>query len=59
MDYVLGIDIGTGSTKAVAVDLKGNSFADAQQHYPFNAPKPGYHEQDPEQIWQALVESIK
>jgi gluconokinase len=59
MEYVLGIDIGTGSTKAVAVDLKGNSFADAQLYYPFNAPKPGYHEQDPEQIWQAFIESIK
>ncbi|HEY9000897.1 MAG TPA: gluconokinase, partial [Mucilaginibacter sp.] len=27
--------------------------------YPFNAPKQGYHEQDPEQIWQAFIESIK
>lgn len=59
MEYVLGIDIGTGSVKAVAVDLKGNSFADAQRYYSFNAPKPGYHEQDPEQIWQAFIESIK
>lgn len=59
MEYVLGIDIGTGSVKAVAVDLKGNSFADAQQYYPFNSPKPGYHEQDPEQIWQGFTESIK
>lgn len=59
MEYVLGIDIGTGSVKAVAVDLKGNSFADAQHHYPFSAQKPGYHEQDPEQIWNAFTESIK
>lgn len=59
MEYVLGIDIGTGSVKAVAVDLKGNSFADVQQHYPFSAPKPGYHEQAPDQIWQAFTESIK
>jgi gluconokinase len=59
MEYVLGIDIGTGSTKAVAVDLTGNSFADVQRYYSFNAPKPGYHEQDPEQIWQAFIESIK
>jgi gluconokinase len=33
MEYVLGIDIGTGSVKAVAVDLEGNSFADCQEHY--------------------------
>jgi len=59
MEYVLGIDIGTGSVKAVAVDFKGNSFADCQLHYPFNSPKPGYHEQDPEQIWKAFKENIK
>lgn len=59
MEYVLGVDIGTGSVKAVAVDLKGNSFTDAQRYYPFSAPKPGYHEQDPEQIWYAFSESIK
>jgi gluconokinase len=59
MEYVLGIDIGTGSVKAVAVDLQGQAFEDCQQHYPFNVPKPGYHEQDPEQIWVAFAASIK
>lgn len=59
MEYVLGIDIGTGSVKAVAVDVKGNSFEDNQRHYPFNSPKPGYHEQNPEQIWNAFTQSIK
>jgi len=59
MEYVLGIDIGTGSVKAVAVDLAGNSFADCQLHYSFSSPKPGYHEQDPEQIWIAFGASIK
>jgi len=59
MSYVLGIDIGTGSVKAVAVDLKGNSFLDCAQHYPFSSPKAGYHEQDPEQIWQAFVVNLK
>lgn len=59
MKYVLGIDIGTGSVKAVAVDLKGKSFAESQQHYGFNSPQPGYHEQDPELIWEAFSESIK
>ncbi|HEY4196727.1 MAG TPA: gluconokinase [Mucilaginibacter sp.] len=59
MEYVLGIDIGTGSVKAVAVDMQGRSFEDCQQHYSFNVPKPGYHEQDPQQIWSAFVASIK
>ena len=59
MEYVLGIDIGTGSVKAVAVDMQGQSFGDCQQHYSFNVPKPGYHEQDPEQIWNGFAASIK
>ena len=59
MDYVLGIDIGTGSVKAVAVDMTGQSFEMCQQHYSFNVPKPGYHEQDPQLIWNAFIESIK
>ena len=59
MAYVLGIDIGTGSTKAVAVDLKGNSFEVSQRHYGFSSPKPGYHEQDPEQIWDAFTGCVK
>jgi gluconokinase len=59
MKYVLGIDIGTGSTKALAVDLTGKPFADCQERYLFSSPKPGYHEQDPEKIWHALVTVVK
>src|ERR1700712_242359 len=59
MQYVLGIDIGTGSVKAVAVNLQGRPFDENQQSYPFNVPKPGYHEQDPEQIWHGFITSLK
>jgi gluconokinase len=59
MEYVLGIDIGTGSVKAVAVDLSGQSFAECQQYYPFSSSKPGYHEQDAEQIWEGFKQSIR
>ncbi|MDF2434424.1 MAG: gluconokinase [Mucilaginibacter sp.] len=59
MKYVLGVDIGTGSVKAVAVNLQCQSFEVNQQHYSFNSPKPGYHEQDPEVIWNAFVTSLK
>jgi len=59
MEYVLGIDIGTGSVKAVAVNPGGLSVGVSQQHYSFSAPKPGYYEQDPEQIWQAFQNCIR
>ncbi len=56
--YVIGIDIGTGSAKAVAVTEKGNVIADAQFYYPVNSPQPGFSEQDPQTIWEAFVKSI-
>ncbi len=59
MEYVLGMDIGTGSVKAVAVNLLGQSLEVFQQHYGFNVPQPGYHEQDGEEIWQAFVFCFK
>ena len=59
MEYVLGVDIGTGSVKAVAVNIAGQSFKVCQQHYSYTAPQPGYYEQDPEQIWEAFIATIK
>ncbi len=56
--YILGIDIGTGSTKGVAVDLTGKVICTAQHHYPTFHPEQGFSEQDPEMIWQAFVKCI-
>jgi len=58
MNYILGIDIGTGSTKAVAVDLNYRAFDSSQYFYPTQSPSPGYSEQHPEVIWQAFQKSI-
>ena len=54
MEYILGIDIGTGSTKAVAVNLKGETLSSHQVYYETKAPEPGFSEQDPEEIWLAF-----
>lgn len=56
--YLLGVDIGTGSTKAVAVDFDGVPMGVAQYYYPVNSPKPSYSEQDPELILAAFVNCI-
>ena len=56
--YLLGIDIGTGSTKAVAVDTDGKSVGSSQHYYPAHSPQPGYSEQDPEIIFKAFVNCI-
>lgn len=57
--YILGIDIGTGSTKAVAVALTGEVLGVTQQHYAINSPEPGYSEQDPVLIWHAFVQCLQ
>ncbi len=56
--YILGVDIGTGSVKAVAVGLGGEAFAAAQKHYPMMQPEPGFAEQDVELIWQGFLDCI-
>ncbi|WP_285060564.1 gluconokinase [Pedobacter ginsengisoli] len=58
MKYILGIDIGTGSTKAVALDFRYQPVGSCQQHYSTFSLLPGYSEQDPEAIWMAFVECI-
>lgn len=57
--YILGIDIGTGSTKAVALTLTGETLGVVQNHYPINSPEPGYSEQDPALIWDAFVKCVR
>lgn len=57
--YLLGIDIGTGSTKTVAVDFKGNALCSSQTYYTTHHPQPGYSEQKPQEIFEAFVSSIK
>lgn len=58
MKYVLGIDIGTGSAKAVAVNLASEPIFVCQYHYPTYSLKTGYSEQNPELIWQAFVNCL-
>jgi len=58
MPYILGIDIGTGSTKAVALDTKGTVLAVAKRSYPILQPQPGYSEQNPQLIFDAFCECV-
>jgi gluconokinase len=57
--YILGIDIGTGSTKAVAIALTGEALGVTQEHYSISSPEPGYSEQDPLTIWNAFVRCLQ
>ena len=57
--YIIGIDTGTGSTKAVAMDSKGTIIANSQFFYPTQNPHPGFSEQNAEMIWNAFADCIK
>ena len=59
MGYILGIDIGTGSTKAVAVNLDLEAISVSQFYYPTLSVKSGYSEQDPELIFEAFQNCIQ
>ena len=51
MAYVLGIDIGTSSSKAVAVDEDGEIRATEQVAHEISRPRPGWAEQDASIWW--------
>ena len=58
--YVIGIDIGTGSTKAVAINSSGEIITSSQFYYPFiSGLVEGHTEQDTKLIWDAFVNCIK
>ncbi len=54
---VLGVDIGTSSSKGVLVDLNGTILASAVREHTVSRPQPGWVEMDAE-IWWAEFASI-
>ncbi len=54
--YILALDQGTTSTRAVLFDRTGKVVSSAQRELPLILPKPGWAEHDPELIWSSVVE---
>lgn len=58
--YVLGIDVGTGGTRAVIVDEAGRIVTSAtEEHAAFASPKIGWAEQHPEDWWRAAGIAVR
>ncbi len=53
-DFILSIDQGTTSTRAILFDLEGEQQAIAQKELPQIFPQAGWVEHDPEEIWRAV-----
>ncbi len=56
---LLGLDIGTTATKAVLFDLAGHELVAAEKNYPLSTPRAGWAEQDPEDVWQAVISVLQ
>jgi xylulokinase len=59
MRYVIGIDLGTSSVKAILVSEKGEIYREVSKSYPLIQPKAGYSEQDPEEWVIKTKEALK
>ncbi len=59
MDYMIGIDLGTSSTKTVLFDRNGHAIRSATRFYPMSQPRNGWAEQDPEDWWKAAKETVR
>lgn len=51
--YVLALDQGTSSSRAIAFDKSGSSVAVSQKEFTQYFPKPGWVEHDPMEIWSS------
>lgn len=59
MDYFLGIDTSTTSSKALLIDSSGTVVAVASAGHTLQTPKPLWSEQNPREWWEAVAASIK
>ena len=56
----LGIDVGTGGSRAGAIDENGKILASATaEHAPFASPDIGLAEQSPDDWWRACISAIR
>jgi len=58
-DLILAVDIGTGATKAVLFDASLKQVALVRRHYPIHVPNKSWSEQEPEAIYQGVLEAIR
>src|SRR3954463_15058787 len=58
MATLIGVDVGTSGTRALAVTADGELVAEATRPHELLTPRPGWSEQDPAQWWAAAREVL-
>ena len=57
--HFLGVDVGTGGTRALVIDEQGRVVASAtEEHAPFASPQIGWAEQHPDDWWRACCVAV-
>ena len=57
---LLGIDVGTGGTRALLIDERGQVLASSTaDHHPFASPQTGWAEQEPKDWWRACCDAVR
>jgi glycerol kinase len=56
---VLALDTGTTSARALVIDAAGVVLASAQQEVGLSTPRPGWVEQDAEELWRAQLATAR
>lgn len=59
MKYILALDQGTTSSRAIVFDRSGVVISVAQQEFPQLFPSPGHVEHDPEAIWASQIATAR
>jgi len=59
MNYILSIDQGTSSTRAMLYGINGELITSSQYPITQYYPQPGWVEHDPEEIWQKTLQAMR
>ena len=57
--YILALDQGTTSSRAIIFDISGNIKSISQQEFGQLFPEPGWVEHDPMEIWNTQLKVAK
>jgi len=57
--YVLALDQGTTSSRAIVFNAEGRLASQSQKEFPQIYPKPGWVEHDPEAIWNTQLDTAR
>ncbi|MDP8931399.1 MAG: FGGY family carbohydrate kinase [Actinomycetota bacterium] len=56
---IAGLDVGTGSVKAMVFDPRGGVMSSSSVPTPTRRPRAGWAEHDPQELWSAAAEALR